>query len=91
MTKSWWNKDWLARLLGIAQALQTAPGRVEVGEGNRALVMETTPLRWHCPIGLDVQALSGIADLGEELAGYRTRDEGDEDDVAPSIEEAPTQ
>lgn len=91
VTKSWWNKDWLARLLGIAQALQTAPGRIQVGEGNRALVMETTPLRWQCPIGLDVQALSGIADLGEELAGYRTRDEADEDDVAPSVEEAPTQ
>jgi hypothetical protein len=91
VTKSWWNKDWLARLLGIAQALQTAPGRVQVGEGKRAMVMKTTPLRWQCPIGLDVQALSGIADLGEELAGYRTRDEGDEDDVAPSVEEVPTQ
>lgn len=91
VTKSWWNKDWLARLLGVAQALQTAPGRVQVGEGNRALVMETTPLRWQCPVGLDVQALSGMADLGEELAGYRTRDEGDEDDVAPSVEEAPAQ
>ena len=91
VTKSWWNKDWLARLLGVAQALQTAPGRVQVGEGNRALVMATTPLRWQCPVGLDVQALSGMADLGEELAGYRTRDEGDEDDVAPSVEEAPAQ
>jgi hypothetical protein len=89
VTKSWWNKDWLARLLGVAQALQTAPGRAQVGEGNRALVMETTPLRWQCPVGLDVQALSGMADLGEELAGYRTRDESDEDDVAPSVEEAP--
>lgn len=86
VTKSWWNKDWLARLLGVAQALQTAPGRVQVGEGNRAVVMSTTPLRWQCPVGLDVQALSGMADLGEELAGYRTRDEGDEDDVAPSVE-----
>jgi hypothetical protein len=91
VTKSWWNKDWLARLLGVAQALQTAPGRAQVGEGNRALVMETTPLRWQCPVGLDVQALSGMADLGEELAGYRTRDESDEDDVAPSVEEAPAQ
>lgn len=91
VTKSWWNKDWLARLLGVAQALQTAPGRVEVGEGNRAVVMETTPLKWQCPVGLDVQALSGIADLGEELAGYRTRDEGDEGDVAPTVEEASTQ
>lgn len=90
VTKSWWNKDWLARLLGVVQALQTEPGRVQVGEGNRAMVMDTAPLSWECPVGLDVQALSGMADLGEELAGYRTR-EGEEEDGAPSAAEAPAQ
>ena len=88
VTKTWWNKDWLARLLGVVQALQTESGRVQVGEGHRALIMETTLLSWQCPVGLDVQALSGMADLGEELAGYRTRDDDDEDDSPPSIEEA---
>lgn len=91
VTKTWWNKDWLARLLGVAQALQTEPGRIQVGQGNRALVMETSPLSWECPVGLDVQALSGMPDLGEELAGYRTREDGDDEVSAPSVEEAPAQ
>jgi hypothetical protein len=91
VTKTWWNKDWLARLLGVVQALQTVPGRIQVGEGHRALAMETTPLSWQCPVGLDVHALSGMADLGEELAGYRTRDDGDEDSTTTSVEEAPAQ
>jgi len=90
VTKGWWNKDWLARLLGVVQALQTEPGRIRVGEGNRALVMEAVPLSWECPVGLDVQALSGIADLGEELAGYRTREDEDDEDPAHSTE-VPTQ
>ncbi len=91
VTKGWWNKDWLARMLGVAQALQTEPGRAQVGDGNRALVMETSPLSWECPVGLDVQALAGIPDLGEELAGYRTRDDGDDEAAAPSVEEEPAQ
>lgn len=91
VTKTWWNKDWLARMLGVVQALQTEPGRIQVGEGNRALVMETAPLSWECPVGLDVQALSGIADLGEELAGYRTRNDGDDEVAAHVVEEAPAQ
>lgn len=91
VTKTWWNKDWLARLLGVVQALQSEPGRIQVGEGKRALVMDSVPLSWECPVGLDVQALSGIADLGEELAGYRTRDDGDDEDAVPSVEESSAQ
>lgn len=91
VTKTWWNKDWLARLLGVVQALQTEPGRIRVGKGNRALTVETAPLSWECPVGLDVQALSGIPDLGEELAGYKSRDDEEEADTAPSAEEAPAQ
>lgn len=91
VTKTWWNKDWLARLLGVVQALESEAGRIQVGEGNRALAMDSVPLSWQCPVGLDVQALSGMADLGEELAGYRTRDDGDDEVAVPSVEESPAQ
>lgn len=88
VTKSWWNKEWLARLLGVVQALQTSTGRIEIGEGNRAVVMDAAPLRWECPVGLDVLALSGISDLGEEIANCRTRDDDEaEEDHAPSTVE----
>ncbi|WP_334106615.1 hypothetical protein [Methylobacillus sp.] len=84
VSKSWWNKEWLARLLGVVQALQTSDGRIEVGEGARAVVMQTTPLSWECPVGLDVIALSGVSDIGQEIAQYRSRDDEEEDASASS-------
>lgn len=90
VTKGWWNNHFLARMLGVMQALETSAGHIEVGEGRRAVVVDTAPLCWQCPIGLDVEALSGQADLGEELAAFRTRDdEDDEEDVVSSAMEAP--
>ncbi|MGC2519702.1 MAG: hypothetical protein WA373_11430 [Burkholderiales bacterium] len=88
VSKSWWNKELLARLLGVVQALQTSEGRIEIGEGARAVVMQTKPLSWECPVGLDVMALSGMPDLGQEIAQYRSRDDDeDEDDKASPASE----
>lgn len=90
--KSWWNQQWLARLLGVVQALQTSPGRIEIGDGRRAVVMGTAPFEWECPVSLDVQALSSMSDIGEEIANMRsTEDEEDEadDDAAESPVGAP--
>lgn len=81
VTKSWWNNHFLARMLGVIQALETREGRIEVGEGKRQVVVDTAPLSWQCPVGLDVAALSGQADLGEELAAYRTREDEETDDA----------
>jgi hypothetical protein len=85
VTKSWWNKDWLARQLGMVHALRTTDTHLELGTGDRAVAMSVAPLRWECPVGLDVHALSGIPDLGEELAEYRSRDDANEEsDDAPA-------
>lgn len=91
VTKSWWNNHFLARMLGVIQALETSEGRIEVGEGKRAVVVNTAPLSWQCPVGLDVAALSGQVDLGEELAAYRARDDEETDDVdaTPAAAEGP--
>lgn len=80
--KSWWNKDWLTRLIGIVQALETGEGVIQVGEGARAMVMETRPLEWKCPVGLNTAALAGISDIGLEMAEYRSAigDAENEDD-----------
>lgn len=69
--KSWWNKQWLTRLIGIVQALETSDGVIQIGEESRAVVMETRPLEWKCPIGLNTEVLAGIADIGAEIAAYR--------------------
>lgn len=89
VTRNWWNNHFLARLLGIIQALESRAGHIEVGEGKRAVVVDTAPLCWQCPVGLDVEALSRQADLGEELAEYRMRDDDDEEDAASPAMEAP--
>lgn len=81
VSRSWWNKQWLARLLGVVQALQTSAGKIEVGLDNRAVVMGVTPLSWECPVGLDVSELSGLSDIGEEIASYRARVEDDDEDA----------
>ena len=81
VTRSWWNQQWLPRLLGVVQALQTSEGVIEVGEiGGHTVRMQTKPLSWQCPVGLDVVSLSGMADIGEELAQTRARDDEDDDD-----------
>ena len=72
-------------MLGVVEALQTSVGRIAIGEGSRAVIMQTAPLSWQCPIGLDVLALSGISDIGQEIAEYRAR----EDDDGEDIEDAP--
>lgn len=81
VSRSWWNKQWLARLLGVVQALQTSSGKIEVGLGNRAVVMNVKPLSWECPVGLDVSELSGLSDIGEEIASYRAREEDEDEDA----------
>ena len=89
VTKGWWNNHFLARLLGIIQALETSVGHIEIGDGKRAVVIDTAPLCWQCPVGLDVEALSGHADLGEELAEFRNRDEEDLNDLTAVSAEGP--
>jgi len=84
VSKSWWNKEWLARLLGVVQALETSAGRIELGAESQAVVMLTKPLTWKCPVGLDVLTLSSISDIGEEIANYRMRDDDENDDGEPA-------
>jgi hypothetical protein len=89
VTKSWWNQQWLARLLGVVQALQTSDGCIAVGDAPRTVAMQSKPLSWECPVGLDVLSLSGISDLGEEIAQYRARDDDDDDDEEPTQLDVP--
>lgn len=83
VSKGWWNNKWLPRILGLVQGIETSPGLIQFGADAEMVTMKTAPLTWDCPVGLDVSALSGTYDMGEELAQYRSRDddEGDEGDA----------
>lgn len=89
VSRNWWNKQWLARLLGVVQALESSDGVIRVGDGKRSLTMSITPMRWDCPVGLDVSSLSQGADIGEEIAMFRSvnDDETEVDDLGSPTKE----
>jgi hypothetical protein len=55
--------------------------------------MQTKPLSWQCPVGLDVVPLSAMPDIGEELAESRARDydDDDSDDEAGEADPSPSE
>lgn len=80
VTKSWWNKEWIARLLGVMQALRTSDSDIQIGEGQHAVTVSAVPLEWSCPVSIDVIALDRIGDVQEEMAAIRSADDSDDSD-----------
>lgn len=74
VSKKWWNKEWLARTLGVMQGLANTEENefIEIGaEDTRKVVITTAPLHWECPISIDVEAVDRIGDFQEEMASAR--------------------
>lgn len=74
VTKNWWNKEWLARTLGVMQGLANTQDNefIEIGsEDKRKIVITTKPLDWDCPISIDVEAVDRIGNFQEEMASAR--------------------
>lgn len=84
VTKSWWNKEWLARTLGIMQALKGSSEEdcIRIGFGNKQVVVGTTPLEWECPVSIDVEAVDRIGDFQEEISSVRSESFQDEEDYS---------
>lgn len=81
VTRSWWNKEWLARMLAMMQALKSGDADViQVGSGRRAVIVDTRPLEWECPVSIDLDALGRIGDFQEEMAALRFAIDDDVDD-----------
>ena len=85
VTSGWWNKEWLARTLGIMQTLADDAGNIEIGFGRRQVSVGAAPLEWQCPVSIDVEALDRIGDFQEEMAAMRYTD-----DEEPAIAAEPT-
>ena len=80
VTKSWWNKEWLARTLGVMQALSTTEDKTLINIGSehkRTVSVSTRPLDWDCPVSIDVEAVDRIGDFQEEMASSRYFEERD--------------
>jgi len=71
VTKSWWNKEWFARTLGVMQALGEGDDQIVVGSGACQLTVSTKPLSWDCPVSIDYRAVELVGDFQEEMSELR--------------------
>jgi hypothetical protein len=79
VTKSWWNKEWFARILAVMQALADGKDYIVVGSHSWQVTIGTKPLYWDCPVSIDYRAVECAGDFQEEMADLRYVDgEGDE-------------
>jgi len=75
VTKSWWNRQWLQRTVGMMQFIAgdgaDITSHIVVGNGKQAVAVEVSPLSWECPVSIDVEALDRVGDFQSELAAVR--------------------
>ena len=74
VTKSWWNRQWLQRTLGVMQLIAgeaNIDGQILIGAGSQEIRVDVSPLIWECPISIDVEALDRLGDFQTELASTR--------------------
>jgi hypothetical protein len=87
VTRSWWNKEWLARVLGVMQALKdSTAASIEIGSERRLVSVSCTPQQRECPIAIDVEAMTRFEDFQKEMAVAHAVDleeDEEEDDEAP--------
>ena len=85
VTKSWWNRQWLQRTLGLMQFIANKGadinGHIIIGDGTKAVSVDVAPLSWECPISIDVEALDRVGNFQAEFAA--TREINDEKKLYP--------
>lgn len=76
--KSWWNDDWLSRLVGVMQFLGAENPNLTIGTGEvDRLVVGIKPRSWVSPVSLDESALTAGSSDDEQ---WRDEDEDDPED-----------
>ncbi len=82
VTKSWWNKQWVGRTIGMMQGISNTENQEEIliGSGSSQVAVSTKPLQWDCPISIDAEAVERIGDFQEEMADIKTF-EVEEDEI----------
>ena len=85
VTKSWWNRQWLQRTVGVMQFIagkgSDINGSIIIGCGPQAVSIKVAPLSWECPISIDVEALDRVGNFQIEFAS--AREINDEVDLDP--------
>ena len=86
VTRSWWNKEWFARTLGMMQALSEGCSEIVVGSGRRSVTVSCQPMQWSCPVSIDYGAVERLGDYSEEMAALRHRGDDHDDEVEETPE-----
>lgn len=72
VTRSWWNRQWLQRTLGMMQFIAgkgaDIKGSISIGSGRETVSVNVSPLSWECPVSIDSEALERVGDFQNELA-----------------------
>jgi hypothetical protein len=58
LCKSWWNDDWLHRMLAVCQFLADGGPKITIGDTiDDQVVICASPRSWEAPVGIDEPAL----------------------------------
>lgn len=91
VTKSWWNRQWFARTLGIMQFVANGGsdinGDITIGNGLESVSVSVRPFSWLCPVSIDVEALDRVGDFQGELAAARVIGDASDVDVGEALHE----
>jgi len=84
LCKSWWNEEWLNRVMGVMQFLGSDNDQIVIGEiDSERIVIERLPKTYLAPIRLNEEALGDAKAIAEEeiveAGGF---DENEDDDSA---------
>jgi hypothetical protein len=79
--KSWWNHQWLARLLATLEWLGAGQKRLTFGEGKTQLIISLEPRNMHAVVGIDeTKVKKPTAESTDEDAASGEEAEVDEDE-----------
>lgn len=85
LCKSWWNEEWLNRVMGVVQFLAGENEQVVIGETDAERIMiERFPKTYISPIRLNEEALGDAKAIAEEeiaeATGFDEDDDGDNEE-----------
>ena len=87
LCKSWWNNDWLNRLLAVCQFL-AEDGRVVIGgKLEEQVVINAAPLSLYAPEGINEAVLDELSYERAELLAERDDESEDEADEVEEKED----
>lgn len=79
--KSWWNEEWLNRIMGVMQFLANGRDQIVIGDSDdEQIIIDAQPRTWTIPVRLNESALTDAIALRQDEEPH-LREENQEDDT----------